>query len=264
MIYFLYALASTIGSLLVGILGTGSSLVVLPCLILIFAGSLEGFDTLRLAAGTTMATIAVGAVSGAVMQYRNGHVNLALLNVLFLPYVVGGFLGPWLGKLLPSGVLAIYIAAIISFVALRMLFLERTEVVSSARDYRAHQLEIISVATAVGLLCSMAGVASGLLTIPYLRRFSLPMRTIIGTSTAAAGIYASCGTIGYITAAQGVENLPNGSLGYVYLPAFFIMATIATIVTPLGVHLARYVSERNLSRLLAGFLLLAAVVIIVR
>ena len=264
MIYLIYAFASAIGSLLVGILGTGSSLVVLPALILIFASSFAEFDTLRLAAGTTMATIAVGAISGAVAQYRNGNVDLGLLRALFLPYVVGSFLGPWLGKLLPVGVLGIYIAAVISFVALRMLFLERKEIPASTRDYRSHRLELLFVATGVGLLCSMAGVASGLLTIPYLRRFSLPMRTIIGTSTAAAGIYATCGTIGYITAAYGVDELPSGSLGYVYLPAFFIMAIVATIVTPLGVYLARYVSERSLGRLLAGFLLLAAIIIMIR
>jgi uncharacterized membrane protein YfcA len=260
-VYLLYALASSVGGLLVGVLGTGSGLVVLPSLILIFAGVLPGFDTLRLAAGTTMATMAVGAIAGALTQYRAGHVDLQLLRLMLFPYVIGSLIGPWISRFLPAQVLGIYLSIIISIVALRMLFVG-SGMTSSKRDYGAHRLEISLVLICVGICSSVAGVASGIFAIPYLTRFSLPMRTIIGTSTAGAAVYATFGAIGYISAGWSAEGLPAGAFGYIYLPAFAVMAVGASVFTPLGVRLARYVNERMLRRLFAVFLLAAALSIV--
>ncbi len=260
--YWLYVLASAAGGLLVGLIGTGSSLVVLPSLALIFGSVLPGFDTLRLAAGTTMATMAVGAIAGALAQYRVGHVDLRLLRLALLPYAIGSLVGPWISRHLSAQVLEIYLAMIISMVAFRILFSGR-DVMSLSRDYRAHRLEINVVLTLVGICSSIAGVASGIFAIPYLTRFSLPMRTIIGTSTAGAAVYATFGAIGYISAGWSETDLPPDALGYVYLPVFAIMAVTVSIATPLGVRLARYVNERALRRLFAVLLLAAASTIVV-
>jgi len=259
-VYLFYVLASGVGGLLVGVIGTGSGLVVLPSLVLIFAGVLAGFDTLRLAAGTTMATMAVGAFAGALTQYRVGHVDLRLLRLMLLPYIVGSLVGPWISLLLSAQVLGIYVAVIIGVVALRMLFVDRG-MMSSSRDYGAHHLEISVALFGIGICSSVAGVASGIFAIPYLTRFSLPMRTIIGTSTAGAAVYATFGAIGYISAGWSATNLPVGALGYVYLPAFAVMAITASIFTPIGVRVARYINERMLRRLFAVFLLAAALII---
>lgn len=118
------------------------------------------------------------------------------------------------------------------------------------------------VLLAVGVCSSVAGVASGIFAIPYLARFALPMRTIIGTSTAAAAIYSTFGAIGYIGAGWTSADLPAGSLGYVYLPAFAILAVTAAAFTPLGVRLAHRLNDRILRRSFALFLLIAAVVIV--
>lgn len=260
MVYLLYALASGVGGLLVGMIGTGSSLVLLPSLVLIFAAVLPDFDTLRLAAGTTMATMAVGAFAGALTQYRAGHVDLQLLRLMMLPYVVGSLVGPWISRLLPAQALGIYVALVIGFVALRMIFVGQ-EKLAASRDFGAHRFEISTVLTGVGICSSVAGIASGIFAIPYLTRFSLPMRTIIGTSTAGAAVYATFGAIGYISAGWSAANLPAGALGYVYLPAFAVMAITAAIFTPLGVRLARYVNDRMLRRVFAVFLLVAGLAI---
>lgn len=259
-VYLFYVLASGVGGLLVGVIGTGSSLVLLPSLALVFAAVLPDFDTLRLAAGTTMATIAVGAFAGALTQYRAGHVDLQLLRLMLLPYVVGSLVGPWLSRLLSTQALGIYVAVVISIVALRMIFVDRGKL-GASREFGAHRFEIGVVLTGVGICSSVAGIASGIFAIPYLTRFSLPMRTIIGTSTAGAAVYATFGSIGYISAGWSAANMPAGALGYVYLPAFAVMAITASIFTPLGVRLGRYVNDRLLRRVFAVFLLVAALTI---
>ncbi|UCH48811.1 MAG: sulfite exporter TauE/SafE family protein [Betaproteobacteria bacterium] len=258
--YLLYVLVSAAGGLLVGVLGTGSSLLLLPSLAFIFAGTFSDTDSLRLAAGTTMATMAVGALAGALTRYRAGDVDVRLLRLMMLPYIAGSLVGPWISRSLPTEVLGIYIGLILAVVALRMLLANRS-VASVSRDYRGRELEISIVLLAVGICSSVAGVASGVFAIPYLARFALPMRTIIGTSTAAAAIYSTFGAIGYVSAGWSAANLPAGSFGYVYLPAFAILALTAAAFTPLGVRLARRLNDKILRRFFALFLLIAAIVI---
>lgn len=262
MIVWAYILVSAIGGLLVGALGTGSSLLMLPSLTLIFTASLSQGDPLRFAAGTTMATMAIGALAGALAQYRHGQLELKLLRLMALPYVVGGLAGPWLSRLLPTKALGIYVATVIALVALRMLH-GGGRGAPAARAYQSHRFEIRLVLLLIGVASSAAGVASGIFAIPYLSRFALPMRTVIGTSTAAAAVYSISGAVGYVAAGWSVAVRPPGSLGFVYLPAFLVMATTALIVTPIGVRLGGRVSDRLLRKSFAVFLLAAAVTLAV-
>jgi uncharacterized membrane protein YfcA len=259
--YLLYVLASAVGGFLVGLIGTGMSLVVLPSLILIFAALLDGHDTLRLAAGTTMAAMAAGAIAGALTQYRAGHLDTRLFRWMLPPYIVGAMVGPWISKLLPSRFLSVYVAVMITAIAVRMLLASHAAP-RSRRGYAGHRFEITAVLAGIALFSSIAGVASGIFAIPYMvARFSLPIRTIIGTSTAAAAVYSTVGAIGYVSAGWSAPNLPGGALGFVYLPAFLIMAVVASMSTPLGVRLASSVNERMLRRIFAVFLLVAAMAI---
>lgn len=261
MIYWVYVLVSAAGGLLVGVLGTGSSLLLLPSLTFIFTATLPGSDPLRLAAGTTMATIAVGAIAGAIAQYRRGQVDVRLFRVMALPYVVGGLVGPWLSRLLPTKVLGIYVAGVIACVAVMMLR-GGARGAAASRNYDSHRLEVQLVLLAIGAASSVAGVASGIFAIPYLSRFSIPMRNVIGTSTAAAAVYAVSAAGGYVVAGWSVMEQDPGVVGFVYLPAFAVMATTALIVTPQGVRLASKISDRLLKKGFAVFLLAAAAAMI--
>lgn len=261
MAFLFYVLVSAAGGLLVGLLGTGSSLLLLPSLAFIFAGTFSGMDSLRLAAGTTMATMAVGAIAGASARSRAGDVDLRLLQFMLLPYIAGSLIGPWISRLLPTQILGLYIGLTLAVVALRMLLVNRPAS-STARNVEGRELEITVVLLAVGVCSSIAGVASGLFAIPYLARFEIPMRTVIGTSTAGAAVYATFGALGYISAGWSVTDLPAGSFGYVYLPAFVIMALTAAVFTPLGVRLAHRLNERILRKAFALLLLFAAIVIV--
>ena len=238
-------------------LGTGSGVILLPSLILIFGSNLDAASSLRLAAGTTMATMAVGAVSGALAQYRVGHVDVRLFGITVGPYVVGALGGAWISRSMPEGALAIYVSVLILAVALRMLFAPGARP-TTERSYLEHLTEMRIVLTLIAMGCSIAGIASGIFAIPYLLRFAAPVRTVIGTSTACAACYAGAGALGYLIAGIDDPGLPAGSLGYIYLPAFAVMATVATIVTPIGVRLAGRIREDLLRRCFAVFLLVAA------
>lgn len=260
MTWLILALAAGLGALAVGLIGFGSSLVILPTLAVVFPTMFVPQLALRLAVGTTMATMTIGALAAGIAQARGGRVTWPLLRLAIFPYLAGALLGPWGARLLPVQALRLYIAGILVLLGLWALRSRRSATLGS-RDWRGHKIEICIVLFVVGLASSAAGIASGVFAIPYLSRFDLPLRTVIGTSTVGAALYCVFGTLGYISAGWDMEGLPAWSLGFVYLPAFALMSTAGALCAPLGVRLAGRVSDSLLRRLLAIFLLSAAAVI---
>lgn len=258
--YLIYVFVAAIGGLLVGLIGTGNALVIMPTLAIVFPKIIPGEHALRLAAGTTMATMAVGAIIVAFQQHRFGRVNRSLLKLFVLPYFLGALTGPWVSLKLPSVLLRLYLAVVIAIVAL-VLLVSRQDTTPKTREFLSHRMEIPIVLFVISVCSSVAGIASGIFAIPYLTRFALPVRTIVGTSTAAAAIYSLFGTIGYVSAGWFQPNLPSYSFGFVYLPAFATMAIVVALVGPFGVHLAHRIDDNLLKRAFAIFLIFAAVVV---
>jgi uncharacterized membrane protein YfcA len=254
------ALAGAVGALLVGMIGFGTSLVVLPALAILLPTLFAPETALRLATGTTMATMAVGAVAAGAARSRDEHVSWPLLRLAMLPYAAGALLGPWIAGHLPVDVLRLYVAGILVVVGI-WSFSRPGAGPDGRREWRTHMLELRTVLFGIGLASSMAGIASGLFAIPYLCRFAIPLRTVIGTSTVGAALYSAFGTLGYISAGWAVADMPPFSLGYVYLPALAVMAVAGALCAPLGVRLAGRMNDRLLKNVLAVVILCAAVVI---
>lgn len=260
MTWAVLVLAGGIGALLVGMIGFGTSLVVLPTLAIVFPALFAPDVALRLATGTTMATMAIGAVAAGIARSRGEHVSWPLLRLAILPYAAGAVLGPWIARHLPVEVLRLYVAGMLIVIGL-WTFPRRSGGHAGQLDWREHILGLRAVLFAIALASSLAGVASGLFAIPYLSRFSIPLRTVIGTSTLGAALYSAFGTIGYVSAGWSMAEPPPWSLGYVYLPALAVMALAGALCAPLGVRLAGRMNDALLKKVLAVVILCAALVI---
>lgn len=262
MSWLLFALAGGAGALLVGMIGFGSSLVILPVLLLVFPGMFEPEIAVRMAVGTTMASMIIGAISAGLAQSRNQMICWPLLRLMMLPYLLGAGLGPWISRYLPIDVLSYYIVGLLVIVGIRTLHTPHK--VEMHRRWIDSRGQISLVHFFIGLVSSVAGIASGIFAIPYLSRFDLALRTVIATSTVAAALYSLFATLGHISAGLGVGGRPEWSLGFVYLPAFVVMSAAGAVCGRIGVRLGRMVSEIWLRKLLSAFLIVAAVVIAFR
>lgn len=260
MTWIVLALVGAVGALLVGMIGFGTSLVVLPTLAILFPTMFASETALRLATGTTMATMAIGAFAAGLARSRGEHVSWPLLRLAILPYAAGALLGPWIAGHLPVDVLRLYVAGMLIVVGL-WSFSGKGAGGGGQRQWRAHKLELRAALFGIGLASSVAGIASGLFAIPYLCRFAVPLRTVIGTSTVGAALYSAFGTLGYVSAGWATADLPPLSLGYVYLPALAVMAVAGAMFAPLGVRLAGHINDRLLKNVLAVVILCAALVI---
>ena len=204
MTWIVMALAGGVGALVVGIIGFGTSLIVLPTLAILFPTMFPSEVALRLATGTTMATMAVGAVAAGITRSRDADVAWPLFARAVLPYAAGALAGPWVARYLPVDVLRLYVAGMLFVVGLWTVLRQRAGS-TGERDWRDHALELTGVFFGIGVLSSVAGLASGLFAIPYLRRFSIPLRTVIGTSTMGAALYSAFGTLGHMSAGWGLS-----------------------------------------------------------
>lgn len=255
-----YALIGAAGGLLIGLLGTGSSLIMLPALVLVFPFLFPEYDALRLAIGTTVASMTIGAIAAAATHWRQENIDFGLFKLMLFPYIAGALAGPWINRWLPRDYLRVYLTVVIVLLAVQMLVSNRNKT-QAQKAVSSNKLQIRVVSLFVGLSSSMAGIASGMFMIPYLQRFKLSMLRIIGTSTAGAAVYCVAGLTGYVSAGWSSSDLPPGAVGFVYLPAFLSISIMLAISVPLGVRIAGHVDDARLRRLFAFFLILAAVAI---
>ena len=80
----------------------------------------------------------------------------------------------------------------------------------------------------------------------------------IATSAAISFVVSCAGAIGFIGAGFAEPGLPPGSIGYVYLPAFFGISLTSIFLAPLGARVAHRMPVANLKKMFALFLLILA------
>jgi uncharacterized protein len=115
----------------------------------------------------------------------------------------------------------------------------------------------------IGVLCSLVGVAGGILIVPLLTMSNVPMRNCIGTSAAVGWPISIAGAVGYILTGLGKAHLPAHSLGYVYIPALsgLVLGTFLTV--PAGARVAHSIPVSRLKQIFAIVLAVLAVKMVV-
>jgi uncharacterized membrane protein YfcA len=109
-----------------------------------------------------------------------------------------------------------------------------------------------------GILASLMGIAGGAILVPVLSYFKVPLRQSIGVATVSGMVVAIFGVIGYVIAGFGEENLPEYSLGYVYLPALIGIIITSSFFAPIGVKAASNLPVSTIKKVFAIFLMLVA------
>ena len=94
--------------------------------------------------------------------------------------------------------------------------------------------------------------------MPYLTFCNVPVHRAVGTSAALGWPIAAAGAIGYAWAGWNQDGLPDGSAGFVYLPAVGILAAATLLSAPLGVRLSHKLPADKLKKGFGILLLLIA------
>ena len=107
----------------------------------------------------------------------------------------------------------------------------------------------------IGGISALVAIGGGSLTVPFLTWCNVKLPRAIGTSAAVGLPIAVAGALGYIINGWSTAGLPSAALGYVYLPAFLLMAPFSILTAPIGAKLAHKLPVALLKRVFAFMLM---------
>ncbi|MCX8109015.1 MAG: sulfite exporter TauE/SafE family protein, partial [Verrucomicrobiae bacterium] len=96
MLYITAAFIGLVSGLASGMFGVGGGIVMVPAMVLLLKVDI------KTAVGTSLAVIIPTAVTGALKHHDLGHLNLRMALALVPTAMIGGYIGSWLTKLIPS------------------------------------------------------------------------------------------------------------------------------------------------------------------
>jgi len=251
----LYLLLGALAGVVAGLFGIGGGLLIVP--VLVFTFELQGIPAAvltHMAVATSLATIVITSISSIRTHHQHGAVRWELFRPLGVGILLGAVLGVNTAVQLPGPVLQLSIGIFVLVVAVQMAL----NLKPSAGDSLPSKLELGAAGGGIGWASAIFGIGGGTLTVPYLswRRISMPQA--VATSAACGLPIALMGAATNVGLGWGDPDLPEWSLGYVYLPAFMGIVVASSLTAPVGARLAHRLPQARLKRVFALFLLVVS------
>jgi len=253
-----------IGSLvgfLAGLLGIGGGLIIVPTLIyLLPLLNISADIVMPIALATSLASIVITSSSAAIVHHQKNNIPWPLAKKLMTFVAIGALAGAYIASILSAKALTTFFAFSVIILAVYMIFSTKIE--------NAHTMPSEFVLRALGLftgtLASLMGIAGGVVLVPSLSYFGLPLRHTMGVATVCGVMVAVFGSIGYIISGWGQTQTPQWSFGYIYLPALLGIVFSSSIFARYGVKMATKLPVALLKKFFAGFLILVAIKMILQ
>ncbi|MCH9828758.1 MAG: sulfite exporter TauE/SafE family protein [Gammaproteobacteria bacterium] len=243
-----YLATGAFSGLLAGLFGVGGGLVIVPVLVLLLPGVGVSADiAVQMAIGTSLAVISLTSISSTWAHHRHGGVMWPVFARLAPGLLLGAYAGAWLAHGLDGAILMRIVGIGALLVAAKMAFDLKPTMAKPVPGTPV----LLGVGGLIGSISALIGIGGGSLTVPFLSGCSLEMRKAVGTSAACGLPIAMAGALGYIVAGRGVVGRPDGSLGYVSLPGFAIIALSSVALAPIGARLAHRLSPALMRRAFA-------------
>lgn len=230
-----FLLLGAVTGMFAGLFGIGGGGIMVPVLTFLFIKLAFPTEHLvHMALATSMAAIVPTAIASLRAHHKRGAVIWAVVFKVAPGILFGTFAGTFLATYLSAAPLAILFSCFMAFVALQMVIDRKPK---PSRQL-PNTFVLTSVGGGIGGISALVAIGGGTLTVPFLTWCNVTLPVAIGTSAAVGLPIAFSGAVGYAINGWGVENLPEHSLGFIYWPAVFAMATASFFTAPLGARLA--------------------------
>ncbi|RLA24886.1 MAG: sulfite exporter TauE/SafE family protein [Gammaproteobacteria bacterium] len=240
---------------LAGLFGLGGGVVLVPFFLFLFESHGIANDLLMLmAVATSLATIIITSIAACIAHHRLSAVIWSYVFGLSYGIVIGVMIGAWVADAIATENLRFIFALYLLFVAVQMAMQSKLKV--NFKPLTPLTLKISGIV--IGFVSSVLGIGGGTLTVPLLAKHQMPMRNAVAISSACGLPIAVFGTITYAFLGWQKAGLPEGSVGYVYLPAFIGIVTTSMLTAPLGAKLANKLPTKRLKRYFSLLLFVVA------
>jgi len=250
--WLLYPALGVLAGLLAGLLGVGGGLVLVGALALLLPGQgVPPAIAMHAALATSLASVIATAAASATAHARRGAVLWRHAAWLLPGLLVGAWLGGRFATTIDGNSLRWFVVGYCLLAAAQLAFdLPRARAGAPAK---AAGPGLVAAGGVIGAISAVVGIGGGSMTVPLLVWRGVAPVHAVATSSAcgvAIGLSAACS----YASAPGAIGMPEGSLGYVFLPAALGTVLTSLPVAPLGARLAHRIDGTLLKRIFAGFL----------
>lgn len=242
-------LAGIITGILLGIFGSGGSIITMPSLLYLL--NVEPKSAIAMSLGI----VAVTASLSALQHWRHGNVDLKITLIFGLFGVIGTYVGALVGVITPV-IIQLSIFALVMYAAAWKMLKSTAQETSALNNAEPHSNELKYAHIAfhgitVGVLTGIVGVGGGFLIVPALALLSgLSMKRAIGTSLSIVSLKSFAGFAGYAGSV---------AIDYQLMGVFTAIAVVGSII---GTQMGHRLPADLLKKGFGGFLLLVATYIL--
>lgn len=251
-----YAMIGGLAGLAAGMLGVGGGLIIVPLLLIMFEtlAVIPYEHQAHVAIATSLLTIVFTSLSAIYAQHKKQAIDWQIFFCMAPGLGMGAFFGAGLASMIPRSILLLFFALFLCFVALKMWVGWSPHSIGRLPGY----VGMTSVALAIGIVSSLAGIGGGTMTVPFLTWGKMVIQRAIAVSSALGLPIALAGSMGFYLSRLGKQAIAEHMLGFVYLPAFLSIVVVSVATAGIGVVISHKTSKLILSRIFAVVLVIQA------
>lgn len=255
-----FAVIGALAGILSGLLGIGGGIVTIPCLLLVFNYiDIPPSSFMHLAIGTSLAAMVFNTLSASYSHYKKEAVLINIVKPMALGVIIGALVGASIARVLPSKFLQIFFGCFEILLGVRFLLPEKA---MKKHHSLPHFWGLSAISFGVSTFSTVLGIGGGLINVPILNYFHVPVKKAIGTSSALSFLISLFGACSFLLLGMHAPHVQE-SVGFLYIPAFIIISIISFFTAPYGVKLAHTLPTSILKKIFGGVLLLAGLSMII-
>lgn len=248
----LLLLAGSIAGFIAGLFGVGGGIVVVPVVLWVLKSqNIESEYIQHIAVCTSLTVMVFTTFISSWGHYRKKAIHFGVFKNMAPGIIVGSMLGSMFASFIPSQSLQLVFIVFAYMVALKTM----AGFNPNSSWSLPKPVEIFGIGSLFGGISGLLGIGGGAFNVPFLLACKVPVKKAIGTSATLSWSVAISATAGYIWSGMQIENLPEGTFGFCYLPAAITLVITTSIFAPLGVRLAHKLPQK-LMRIIFGIMLL--------
>ena len=247
MILALYLSLGAVAGLLAGLFGIGGGVIIVP--VLIFSFTLQGIETtwlMHMAIATSLASIIFTSISSIITHQKKGAIQWHLAKPIAVGMLLGAFFGVHTAISLPSHWLQGVFGVFVLYLSFKMLILSRSKAQHKSLP-KTTGLSITGVI--IGWASALFGIGGGNLLVSWLVNRGLVMQQAVATAAACGLAIGITGTLTNIVTGWQLPDLPEYTIGFVYLPALFGIVMTSATAANIGAKIAHRIPAKRLQQL---------------
>ena len=251
-------IAAAVAGFLVGLLGVGGGIIMVPALY--YAFTVLDFDIItrmHLSVGTSLAIIIPTSIISTKTHMEYDAVDFKMVKSFGIFILFGVIAGTFLAVNLKTAALVLFFSIFAFIVGLFFIFL-REKLLENPKEISDLVKNISGIV--IGFISVPLGIGGGSLMVPFMRTFGYDIRKSIGTAAAVGFLIAVSGSITMILGGKIIDNVNTPfSIGYINLLGFLVFVPVTTVMARIGAKAVYRIDKKLLSKIFGTFLIIVSI-----